>query len=476
MSDIICREEELELFQETIKSSKAELVAVIGRRRVGKTFIIREFYKDDCVFEFAGIFEADLETHMQQFSKALSKHFYNTIELEDPKNWFKAFDLLEKTCDTIKGKKKKVIFLDELPWMATSKSNFKSAFGNFWNNWASKRNDIIVVITGSSTSWMYNEVFSDKGGLYQRVTRKLYIEPFTLKETEKFLKHKKIQYNRSAILELYLSIGGIPFYLDLIKSGESVPQMIDRLFFKKNAELRSEFDELFKSLFGVSELHKDVAKLLAKHLYGLSRNEIMTMLKITSSGNFTKLLDELDKCGFITAYVPYGKLNKDKIYKVTDPFTLFHLKFVHENQGLHKWEKISKTQQWISWSGLAFENTCFQHIACIKEKLKIGGVYANISSWKHKGDTTMKGAQIDMLIDRDDKIINLCEIKYYNNFVVLTAEMANQIRMKMASFTHFTKTRKSIFPILISPYGNQENEHSQGLIQNQVVLEDLFKL
>ncbi|MFM2394458.1 MAG: hypothetical protein RLZZ546_2440 [Bacteroidota bacterium] len=476
MSEIICREQELALFQETLKSNKAELVAVIGRRRVGKTFIIREFYKKECVFEFAGIFESDLQTHMQQFSKSLSTYFYNNVELEVPKNWFKAFDLLEKSCDAIRSKKKKVIFLDELPWMATSKSNFKSAFGNFWNNWASKRNDIILIITGSSTSWMYNEVFLDKGGLYQRVTRKLFIEPFTLKETEKFLKYKKVIFNKSAILELYLSIGGIPFYLDLVKSGESVPQLIDRLFFKKNAELRSEFDELFKSLFGDSEIHKDVVKLLAKHLYGLSRTEITTTLKVQSSGNFTKLLDELDKCGFLSAYIPFGKLSKDKIYKLTDPFTLFHLKFINENQGLNKWEKISKSQQWISWSGLAFENTCFQHIECIKEKLRIGGIYSTISSWRHKGDDTMKGVQIDMLIDRDDKIINLCEIKYYSNLVVVTSDLAKQIRMKMTSFAYFTKSKKSIFPILIAPYGMQENEHSQGLIQNVVELDDLFKL
>ncbi len=476
MSEIICRAEELELLHETLKSNKAELLAVIGRRRVGKTFIIREFYKAHLVFEFAGIFEADLETHMQQFSKALSTQFYNSAALEDPKNWYKAFDQLEKAYDAIKSKKKKVIFLDELPWMATSKSNFKSAFGNFWNNWASKRDDIVVVITGSSTSWMYNEVFSDKGGLYQRVTRKMYIEPFTLKETEIFLKHKKILFNRHAILELYLSIGGIPFYLDLIKNGESVPQVIDRLFFKSKAELRSEFDELFKSLFGDDTLHKEVARLLAAHLNGLSRNEIIKMLKITSSGNFTKLLDDLDKCGFTTAYIPYGKLTKDKIYKLTDPYTLFHLKFVHENQGLHKWDRICKTQQWVSWSGLAFENTCFIHVESIKDKLKIGGVYTNISSWKHQGDRTMKGAQIDMMIERDDKIINLCEIKYYNNYVIVTSEMAKQIRMKMASFQHFTKTKKTIFPVLISPHGIQENEHSQGLIQNVVVLDDLFRL
>jgi uncharacterized protein len=475
MSDILCRKEELALFQETLKSNKAEMVAVIGRRRVGKTFIIREFYKDYFVFEFAGMYQTDLDSHMQQFSKTLGKQFYNGGEII-VKNWFKAFDQLEQACDNLpKSKKKKVIFLDELPWMASSKSNFKAAFSNFWNNWASKRKDLILVITGSSTSWMYDEVFSDKGGLYQRVTKKLYIEPFTLKETEVFLKSKGILFNRAAILELYLAIGGIPFYLELVRKGESVPQVLDRLFFKAKAELKGEYDELFKSLFNDSSLHKEVTQVLAKHLTGLTRTELIGKLKIESSGNFTRLLDDLDKCGFITSYIPFGKKVKDKIYKLTDPFTLFHLKFIHQDQGLNKWEKISKTQQWISWSGLAFENTCFLHIDCIKEKLKIGGVYSNISSWMHKGDGTMKGAQIDMLIDRDDKIINLCEMKYYNNAVIITSDLASKLRLKMASFQHFTKTKKSILPILIAPYGVQENDHSQGLIQNEVVLGDLFK-
>ncbi len=474
MNVIICRDEALSFFTETLKSDKSELVAVIGRRRVGKTFMIRTFYKAHTVFEFTGIYETDLDIHMQQFSKALSQYF-NIDGAVVIKNWFKAFDQLEKACEGLKkSKKKKVIFLDELPWMASSKSNFKAAISNFWNNWASKRNDFIIVITGSSSSWMYNEVFADKGGLYQRVTRKLYIEPFTLNETEKFLKHKGVLFNRASVLELYLAIGGIPFYLDLIQKGESVAQAIDRLFFKAKAELKGEFNELFKSLFGEAAVHIEVVKLLAQRLEGLNRTEISAHLQITSSGNFTRLLDDLDKCGFISSYIPFGKKTKDKIYKLTDPYTLFHLKFIYEHQGLNKWERISRTQQWVSWSGLAFENTCFLHIAGIKEKLKIGGMYSNISSWRRKGDATMKGAQIDMLIDRDDKIINLCEMKYYSNTVTVSAEMAREIRLKMASFLHFSKTRKTIFPIMVSPFGIFENEHTQGLIQNVVTIDDLF--
>jgi uncharacterized protein len=475
MTEIQGREPEREEFNQILRSEKAELLAVVGRRRIGKTFLIRQHFKNEIVFEFTGIFEEGLPIHMDRFSKAINTYFYSDKKNTKPKNWYAAFDQLEKGISAMKSKKKKVIFLDELPWMASSNLRFKKAFGHFWNSWASKRNDIVVVISGSSTSWMYSEIFEDTGGMYHRVTRRIFMEPFTLRETEAFLKYKKILFNRNAVLELYLILGGIPFYLDLIKQGESVTQAIDRLYFKKNSELKSEFDELFKSLFGDSEIHKTVVTVLSQHLYGLTRMEIMEKLKQQSSGNFSYVLTELEKCGYISAYVPFGKKTKDTKYKLTDAFTLFYLKFVKGQSGVQKWENISKTQVWKSWSGLAFENTCMHHIDQIKIALKIAGMTSVQGAWHHKGNETMFGSQIDLLLDRDDGIINICEIKYYNNKVIITKEMATEIRNKMASFAYFTKSKKTLFPILIAPYGMHQNEHSLGLIQNVLEIDQLFE-
>jgi uncharacterized protein len=474
MVEIQGREPEREEFDQILRSEKAELVAVVGRRRIGKTFLIRQHFKKEIIFEFIGIFEEGLPVHMDRFSKAIRAYFYDDKKNAKPKNWYAAFDQLEKGISAIKSKKKKVIFLDELPWMASSNSRFKKAFGHFWNSWASKRSDLVVVISGSSTSWMYSEIFKDTGGMYHRVTRRMFMEPFTLRETESFLKYKKIAFNRHAILELYLILGGVPFYLDLIKQGESVTQAVDRLYFKINSELKSEFDELFKSLFGNSEIHKTVVGLLSQHLYGLSRIEIIEKLKLQSSGNFSYVLTELQKCGYISAYVPFGKKTKDTKYKLTDAFTLFYLKFVKGQNGVKKWENISKTQAWSSWSGLAFENTCMHHIDQIKNAIKIGGITSEQGAWHHKGNGTMFGSQIDLLLDRADGIINICEIKYYNNKVIVTKEMAESIRNRMASFGYFTKTKKSLFAIMITPHGIHPNEHSLGLIQNVIEIDDLF--
>jgi uncharacterized protein len=473
--NIICRDEELAKFDQIIQSEKAELVALVGRRRIGKTFLVRKYFENYMVFEFSGIFREGLKTHMQEFGKAIGNSFYNGTDITPPKNWFEAFGMLEKGLNGKKSKKKKVIFLDELPWMGSSNSRFKSAFGNFWNTWATKRNDVIVIISGSATSWIYNEVFNDTGGLFQRVTRKIYLEPFTLQETEKFFQYKKLALNRHAILELYLILGGIPFYLDLIEKGESPTQAIDRLFFKAKAELKSEFNELFKSLFGNSDIHKDIVMALARSNNGLTRSELLELLNIESSGNFTELMDELEKCGFISSYVPFGKKNRDKKYKLSDPFTLFFLRFVKDKSSKNSWDKIVKTQEFKSWSGVAFENTCFLHTDQIKEKLKIGGVISDISSWHNRGNETMHGAQIDMLINRDDNIINVTEMKYYNNKVTLTKQMVEDIKAKMASFQYFSQTKKSLFPILISPHGVQENQYSLGFLQNSVDIDDLFK-
>jgi uncharacterized protein len=472
--ELLGREFERAELDALLFSTKAELVAVTGRRRVGKTFLVRNHYKKHIFFEFSGIYQGDLDEHMNRFSKAMGQYFFDGIASETPQNWYQALDQLENVIKNSTQRKKKVIFFDELPWMGNSHSRFKKAFSHFWNSFASTRSDIIFVISGSSTSWMHSEIFKDKGGLFQRITKRIFLEPFTLRETELFFKSKKLLLNRYSIMEMYMVFGGIPFYLDLIKTGESVTQAIDRLFFRANAELKSEFNELFSTLFDNSSMYHDIVTLLAQHLEGLGRNELLDKMMLPSGGNFSYALDDLEQCGFITSLIPFGKKNRDKKYKLTDAYTLFYQRFVKGNTGRSKWEQVAKTQTWTSWTGIAFEHLCRVHINQIKEALKIAGILSTHGAWSHKGTQEMSGAQIDLLIDRDDKVINICEIKYYNNKVTITKEMAQNIRSKMASFAFFTKSRKSLFPILIAPFGMHHNIHSEGLIQNVIEMDELF--
>jgi AAA+ ATPase superfamily predicted ATPase len=470
---LIGREEEQEIFANAMASTKSEMIAVIGRRRVGKTFLIRKFFEKDIVFEFTGIYNGTLAEHKNRFEKAHLTYFKTSAG--KVKNWFSIFDKIETAVEGISKKKKKVIFLDELPWMGGSNSQFIKALSSFWNSWASKREDIILIVSGSSTSWMVKKIFDDKGGLHNRTTQRMYLVPFTLKEAEQFLKFKKCNLARSAIADIYLAIGGIPYYLEYIQPNESVAQIIDKLFFRKTASLKSEFHELFNAQFEKSELYINIVSILAKHHAGLKRNQLLKLIKLDSGGNFTKALDELQKSGFITAYTPFGHINKDKKYKLTDLFTLFYLKYVGNNKQANQWKKIINTASWTSWSGFAFENLCMNHIHQIEKALKIDGINTNVSSWHHAGNSEMHGAQIDLLIDRDDKIINLCELKYYNNKLILNKDMVQKMRNKMASFQYFTGTTKSIFPTIITPYGLHQNQYANELIQSVVKLENLFE-
>jgi uncharacterized protein len=472
---IIGRANEIAELQSIYSSNKSELVAILGRRRVGKTYLVRNYFANQISFEFVGILDGTLQEHMERFAKSLGKYFYNNQTTQVPKNWFEAFDKLELAILKSRSKKKKVIFLDELPWMGASHISFKKAFSLFWNTFASTRADVVVIFSGSSNAWIHNKIFKDRGGLFQRVTRRIHLAPFTLAETAQFLKNKNITLNNYAVLDAYMMLGGIPFYLELIKPNESVTQAIDRLFFKANAELKTEFTELFKSLFNDIPIYKQIVELLAKHTEGLYRNELLKKLKTKSGGQVTSVLEELDYCGFISTTVAFGNKNKDKKFKLTDAYTMFYLKFVKDNTEKNKWAQITTTQKCISWSGIAFETACKAHIPQIKEALKITGILSTEGAWHHKGTAEMKGAQIDLLIDRADKVISLCEIKYYNNSITLTKEMANNIRNKIASFSFHTGTKKSLMPIIISPYGITENINSIGFIQKSIDIQDLFK-
>ena len=471
---LVGREDEQEIFTKAMTSLKSEMIAVIGRRRVGKTFLIRKYFEKDIVFEFTGLYKGTLTEHTRQFTKAYTKYF-KSKDVIQPKNWFDIFDLLETAVEKINRKKKKVIFLDELPWMGGSNSQFIKALSAFWNTWASKREDIVLVISGSSTSWMVKKIFDDKGGLHNRTTQRIHLKPFNLKETELFLKYKKCNLDRSAIADIYMVVGGIPYYLEYIEPNESVAQIIDKLFFRKTAGLKSEFKEIFNSLFDNSTLYINIVMILSKHHYGLQRNQLLKVIKLDSGGNFTKALDDLEKSGFITAYIPYGNKNKDKRYKLTDLFTLFYLKYVSGNKKSQQWKKIINTVSWNSWSGFAFENLCMNHIHQIEKALKIDGINTSISSWYNTGNDEMHGAQIDLLIERDDKIINLCELKYYNDKLVLNKNMVQKIRNKITAFKHFTATNKTVFPTIISPFGVYENKYTTEFVQSIVTLNDLFK-
>ncbi len=474
--EVIGRTHAKEILQKKMKTPKSELLVVLGRRRVGKTFLIREYMSDDIVFHMTGIYKGRLSEHMERFSKVLSESMGLNSQLTPPKSWFEAFDQLRSYLDGNKSKKKKVVFLDELPWMATNRSRFLPAFTDFWNTYVDGRSDILLIVCGSAASWMINKILRNKGGLHNRVTGRIFLEPFTLRETKIFLKKKNIQASNMDIVRLYMAIGGIPFYLDQMEKGESVVQAIDRICFEKDAILRHEYDELLASLFDNSEKHTAVIEALNDFPKGIKRDEIIKLTGLSSGGGTTSILSELERSGFITSTVPYGKKAKDKLYRLKDYYMLFYLKYIKNTKPSNNrvWEKLSTTRSYDSWAGLAFENVCIDHIDEIKSALRIDGIISYEGAWHSTGNDEMKGAQIDLLIDRADGVINLCEIKFVNSQYTITAKYADELRHKSASFRHFTKTRKALFITMITMHGLTQNKYSNELVQSSMKVDMFF--
>lgn len=471
----IGREKEKTILHKALASKEAEMVAVIGRRRVGKTFLIKSTYSEYIQFQMSGIQNATIERQLENFAYRLSLAAQKEDLIETPPNWFRAFTTLINHLKALNLTEKYVVFFDEVPWMATHKSDFIQGLSFFWNSWAVDQ-DIVVVICGSAASWMIQKVVNHTGGLHNRITRRINLKPFTLSETEEYFKSRNIPLNSYHIVQIYMALGGIPHYLKEIEAGKSAIQNINDVCFSENGLLKNEFSKLYPSLFDRPDNHIAVVRALATKRKGMTREEIIRISKIKNGGSLTKVLQELEESGFITSYYAYGKKKKDKLFRLTDEYSLFYLHFIEKNiyQGNDTWNHLSQTQQYKIWSGYTFESICIKHLPQIKKALSIGGVYAISSSFFKKGTSTEKRAQIDLLLDRKDQVINLFEIKFYEKEFVITRAYAQTLKDKKDIFQETTKTKKMIFWTFIAPFGLKHNQHSLDLVYNVLGLEALF--
>ncbi len=476
MEKIVGREKEIDTLKNLLTTDESEFVSVIGRRRVGKTFLIETVYAELMAFKITGIQNATTEEQLEHFAEVLTTQSQSLLPIEVPKSWLRAFSLLIRYLETTKTPHKRVVFFDELPWLSTHRSKFLDAFGYFWNSWA-VNNNIVVVICGSAASWMIEKVVHNKGGLYNRVTKRIHLRPFSLHETELYLQKKGLNLNRYQITELYMAIGGIPHYLKEIQKGESVAQNIDRICFDADGALYDEFGQLYQSLFDHAENHVAIVRALASKPSGMTRDEIVKNANVSNGGGLTKTLDELIHSGFITEYQPFERMKREALFRLTDEYSLFYLKFIEKmkQEGANIWQNFEQTSNHRVWSGYAFESICLKHIAQIKKVLGITGVFSTTSTFYHKGAEGMAGCQIDLLIDRNDKVINLCEIKWANGEYVITKAYAKELRMKMTLFKHYSQTKKQVFFTFVSSYGVVKNEN-WGMIDKELTLDALFSL
>ena len=468
--DFIGRKSEIKLLQEIKNSGRSEFVAVYGHRRVGKTYLIQQFFDNTFSFSATGIIEGKKHEELFSFTSSLINAGYTGPQ---PSNWLEAFEMLKSTLEKQTSKGRCVVYIDELPCFDTPKSGFVHALGHFWNTWASLRKDVILIVCGSATSWMIDNIIDNHGGLHNRTTHTIYLSQFDLSETEAYLKSRKIVWPRRLIVETYMMLGGIPYYLSLLNKQESLAQNIDRLYFRKNSELGQEYRRLYASLFKSPEPYIKIVEILGKNKQGLTRSEIAAKLKISSSGTLTKQLENLEHCDIIRQYVTKvnGKMKtNDAYYQLTDLFTLFHLNFAKKLTTEDYWEQRLNTPVINTWQGLAFEQICMNHIRQIRHALGLDRIAVEYYSWRSKA--SLHG-QIDMIIERADHLVNLCEIKYAQTEYIISSEEDSKYRHRVSSFVHETKNRAGILPTWIIPYGLSPNEYSAE-VQYQVTMDDLF--
>ncbi|MEM0993481.1 MAG: ATP-binding protein [Bacteroidota bacterium] len=476
--NLIGRKQELQILNEALQSPVAEMVSVIGRRRVGKTFLIKSAYKNRINFQFTGIQNATNKEQLQNFAYAISVASGAKTMKASPSNWVEAFiQLIEflKAQQNEQNEQKQVIFIDELPWLGSRKSGFLRGLSFFWNSWAVDEH-IVLVICGSAASWMIQKVVHHTGGLHNRITRSILLKPFTLLETESFLSSRNIKLNRYQIAQLYMAIGGIPHYLEKIKRGRSTAQIIDQLCFSETGALKNEFSKLYPALFANAEKHIQIIRTLAQKQQGMSRKEIIRMGSFANGGTISIVLEELAQSGFIAMYYAFGKKNKQKLYRLTDEYSLFYLQFIEKNrkEGAKTWQHLSQTQTYKIWTGYAFESLCMKHLAQMKKSLDIAGVYTTSSSFQKQGNDQEQGAQIDLLLDRKDGVINLFEMKFHHQAFTLSKSYAQDLKRKMGVFEASSSAKKQLFWTLVTAHGLKANEHSLGLIDQVLTLDDLF--
>ncbi|MGL4629763.1 MAG: AAA family ATPase [Leadbetterella sp.] len=469
---ILGRDDEKKRIKELVSSDKPAFAAFYGRRRVGKTFLIKEYFHNEFTFYATGLANSTTKTQIINFTLFINQAFNSSHKA--PKNWLMTFSILQKELSKIQGKK--IIFLDELPWFDNKKSDFITGLEFFWNSWASTQKGLKLFVCGSAASWMINKLIKNKGGLHNRVTHRFKIEPFTLKETEVFLKAQGISLDRSQIINLYMVMGGIPYYLEQVKKGLSAAQNIEEICFRENGQLKTEFEFIFSSLFSSSDKYEKLLRKIYELGNRATRENIVKSIGWESSGDFSTKLTELEQSGFLKSYIPLGVNKSKKIYVIADYYTLFYFKFIEKSGKFTTGNWISKIDEGAThaWAGMAFEQVCWDHVSNIKRKLGIEGVYTETSTWSKPQDMNLSGAQIDLVIDRKDKVINLFEIKYTTSPYAITKEYDIKLRTKVSTFKTATKTRKSVFLAMITPFGLVQNEYAQAIVQNELTMDDLF--
>lgn len=478
MNTIIGRDKEKAELMRLYNKSQAQLVAVYGRRRVGKTYLVRELFNEQLAFYHTGVSPSEfsesslLELQLMAFHSSLAR--YGEKGQACPQNWMEAFDRLSTLLEQEDKEKRLVVFIDEMPWMDTPRSGFITAFEHFWNGWGAGRDNLMLIVCGSATSWIQDNLINSYGGLYDRVNAEIQLSPFSLQETEQLLRSQDVMLTRYDILQLYMALGGIPMYLNYVEPGLSLAQNIDLLFFNKKAKLKDEFERLFNSIFRSPEPYKAIIRLLSNRQSGYSRDEICQSTNITSGKYLSEMLRALEASDFIEYYQPFEENKRNKKYRLIDPFCLFYLDQVEgRNRKANFWRDNENRPALNTWRGRAFENACLLHVEQIKQAMGVSGVASDNSSWTLRGMDDVQGMQIDLIINRADRVVNLCEMKYVSTEFEVKSDYEMKLRERIQWVVSHVSRRHNVQMTLVTTFGLKFGLHS-GIFQRVVTLDDLF--
>lgn len=481
---MIGREQEQQLLHKLLASETAEFIAVYGRRRVGKTHLIRTSCHNKGIYlEVTGLKEGSLSAQLSNFMLSFLNVFPEESGKVMPDSWRDALNMLTNTVANMVTSQKVIFFIDELPWLATKRSGLMQALDYFWNTRWSTWPQFKLIVCGSAASWMIDKLVHAKGGLHNRLTKTLLLQPLTLSETKKYCHHRKVKMNNQQITDLYMATGGIPYYLNQVEPGLSVAQNINLMCFQKDGILYNEFTSLFSALFDDAEISETLIRAIADQHYGISRQALLEKSKLSSGGQFNNKLNELIASDFVQVFVPYGNLRKNSYFRVCDFYTLFYLKWIDKlyksrriTSDQHYWGKKINTSSYFSWTGYAFETVCFNHVTAIAHALGLDHISYEVGSWRHipKRGSNEQGAQIDLLFDRADGVITLCEIKYTSKKYLLAKNDAKNLMNKINVFSEHFKTTKNVSLVMITNAGMTNSIWSEGLIDQVITLDELF--
>jgi len=449
---------------------------VVGRRRVGKTYFIDSVFEKNICFRLTGIQDGSMAEQLTNFAIKLAEHMGNPFVPAPPENWQQALHQLKAYLNSLDKKTKRVIFIDELPWVFTPRSGFLKMLAHFCNDYLSNEKHFVLVICGSATAWITNNIINDKGGLHNRVSHTLNIEPFDLAETKSFLQNKKIELPDQEITKLFMAMGGIPYYLKNIRKGETAATAIERMCFHPDGILNREYNNLYRALFYNYRDHENIIKALAKSQKGLTREELIKKSKVADGGTFNRTMEDLILSNFVSEYTPFNKKKRGSLYRLADEYSIFYHRFIQANKNYSKgmWQQLASGQAYKIWTGYAFESLCFKHIDRIKEALGIAAVYTQISSYQKKGDKDQKGFQIDLVLKRNDNAIHLCEVKYYDGDFTVDAEYAKRLDERKRLFKSSTRTKAALFTRLIANNKLKDNEYALYAVDAHVTLKEIM--